>query len=69
MSKKKPSPCNCKDKTSCPSKRSCQHKNLVHSCKVSTPDIKQNHSHYIGLTEDIFKNRLYKRKNSFKYES
>ena len=51
----KPSPCNCRDKTSCPLNGSCQHKNLVYSCKVSTPDIKQNHPHYIGLTEHTFK--------------
>ena len=51
----KPSPCNCRDKTSCPLKESCQHKNLVYSCKVSTPDLKQNHPHYIGLTEHTFK--------------
>ena len=30
------SPCNFRDKTSCPLKGSCQHKNLVNSCKVST---------------------------------
>ena len=65
----KPSPCNCRDKTSCPLKGSCQHKNLVYSCKVSTPDLKQNHPHYIGLTEHTFKDRLYKHNNSFKYES
>ena len=65
----KPSPCNCRDKTSCTLNGSCQHKNLVYSCKVSTPDIKQNHPHYIGLTEHTFKDRLYKHNNSFKYES
>ena len=65
----KPSPCNCRDKTSCSLKGSCQHKNLVYSCKVSTPDLKQNHPHYIGLTEHRFKDRLYKHNNSFKYES
>ena len=27
--KEKPSPCNCRDKTSCPLKRSCHHKNLL----------------------------------------
>ena len=65
----KPSPRNCRDKTSCSLKGSCQHKNLVYSCKVSTPDLKQNHLHYIGLTEHTFKDRLYKHNNSFKYES
>ena len=65
----KTSPCNCRDKTSCPLNGSCQHKNLVHFCKVSTPDIKQNHPHCIGLAEHTFKDRLYKHNNSFKYES
>ena len=65
----KPSPCNCRDKTACPLSGSCQHKNLVYSCKVSTPDTKQNHPHYIGLTEHIFKDKLYKYKNPFKYDS
>ena len=32
----KPSPCNFRDKTSCPLNGNCQHKNLVYSCKVST---------------------------------
>ena len=40
--------------TSCPLNRSCQHKNLVYFCKVSTPDTKQNHPHYIGLTKYTF---------------
>ena len=65
----RPSPCNCSGKTSCPLNGSCQHKNLVYSCKFSTPDIKQNHPHYIGLTEHTFKDRLYKHNNSFTYES
>ena len=50
-------------------KGSCQHKGLVYSCKVLTPDLKQNHPHYIGLTENTFKDRLYKHNNSFKYKS
>ena len=58
-------PCNCRDKT-CSLKGSCQHKNLVYSCKVSTPDLKQNHSQYIEYT---FKDRLYEHNSSFKYES
>ena len=44
----------------------CQHKNIAYSCNVSTPDIKPNHPHYIGLTEHTFKYRLYKHNNSFK---
>ena len=65
----KPSPYKCRDKTSCSLNGSYQHENLVYSCKVSTSDIKQNHPHYIGLTEHTFKDRLYKHNNSFKYES
>ena len=65
----KPSPCICRVKTSCPSKGSCQYKNLVYFCKVLTPDLKQNHPHYIALTEHTFKDRLYKHNASFKYRS
>ena len=65
----KPFPCNCRDKISCSVKGSCQHKNLVYSWKVSTPDLKQNHPHYFGLTERTLKDRLYKHNNSFKYKS
>ena len=65
----KPPPRNCRDKTSCPLKGSYQHKNLVYSCKVSTPNLKQSHPHYNGLTEHTFNDRLYKHNNSFKYES
>ena len=50
-------------------KGSCQHKSLVHSCKVLTPDLKQNHPHYTGLTENTFKDTLYKHNNSLKYKS
>ena len=28
-----------------------------------------NHPHYIGLTENTFKDRFYKHRNSFKYEN
>ena len=61
--------CNCKDKTSCPLHVSCRHKNLVYSRKFSIPAIKQNHPHYICLTEHTFQDRLYKYNSSFKYES
>ena len=42
---------------------------LVYICKADTPNIIENHPHYIGLTENTFKDRFYKHKNSFKYES
>ena len=50
----------------CSLKGSCQDKSHVYSCKISTSDLKQNQLHYIGLTEHIFKDRLYKHNNSFK---
>ena len=42
---------------------------LVFICKPDTHNIIQNHPHYIGLTENTFKDRFYKHQNSFKYES
>ena len=42
---------------------------LVYICKVETPDIIDSHPHYIGLRENTFKDRFYKHKISFKYES
>ena len=33
------------------------------------PDITENHPHYTGWTENTFKDKFYKHKNSFKYES
>ena len=63
----KPSPCNCRDKTSCLLKGSYQHKNLVCSCKVSIPDLKQNHPHHTWLTEHTFKDLC--KRNAFKYKS
>ena len=56
-------------KTSYPLKGSWQHKNLLYFCKVSTPDLKENHPHYIGFIEHTCKDRLYKHNSSFKYES
>ena len=42
---------------------------LVYISQADTPNIIENHPHYIGLTENTFKDRFYKHKNSFKYES
>ena len=61
--------CNCRSKTSCPLNDHCLQSSLVYICKEDTPNIIQNYPHYIGLTENTFKDRLYKHKNSFKYES
>ena len=61
--------CNCRSKTSCPLNGDCLQSSLVYICKADTPNITQNHPHYIGLTENAFKDRFYKLENSFKYES
>ena len=61
--------CNCRLKTSCPLNGDCLQSSLVYICKADTPDIIENHPHYIGLTENTFKDRFWKHKNSFKYES
>ena len=42
---------------------------LVYICKADTSNITGNYPHYIGLTENTFKDRFYKHKNSFKHES
>ena len=42
---------------------------LVYICKADTPNIIENHPHYIGLAVNTFKDRFYKHKNSFKCKS
>ena len=61
--------CNCLLKPSFPLNGDCLQSSLVYICYADTPDIIENHPHYIGLTENTFKDRFYKHKNSFKYES
>ena len=61
--------CNCCSKTSCPLNGGCLQSRLVYICKVDTLNIIENHPHFIDLTENTFRNRFYKHKNSFKYES
>ena len=61
-------PCNSKVKVSCPLDGNCLQSSLVYICKAATPKITNDYPHYIGLTENTFKDRLYKHKNSFRYE-
>ena len=61
--------CSCCSETSCPLNGGCLQSSLVYICNAHTRDIIENHSHYIGLTGNIFKDRFYKRRSSFKYES
>ena len=41
----------------------------MHVCKAAKPEITNDYPHYIGLTKNTFKDRFYKHKNSFRYES
>ena len=67
---KQPGPiCNCRSKSSCPLNGDSMQSSLLYICKADTPNIIENHPHYIGLTETTFKDRFYRHKNSFKYEN
>ena len=61
--------CNCRLKSSCPLNSDCMQSSLVYICKEDTPNVIETHLHYIGLTENTFKDRFYKHSNSFKHES
>ena len=52
--------CNCRVKASCPLDGNCLQSSLVYICKAATPS---DYPHYIGLTENTFKDRLYKHIN------
>ena len=61
-------PCNCRNKDSCPLNGNCQDKHVIYKCNVKTSEDEEG-VHYIGLTENTFKERWYQHKNSFKYEN
>ena len=42
---------------------------LAFICKAATSKITNDYSHYIGLTKNCLKDRLYKHKNLFRYDS
>ena len=48
--------------------KDCLQSSLVYICKANTPDMIENYPHYIGLTENTFKDRFSKHKNSFKFQ-
>ena len=60
--------CNCVQKENCPLNGNCLVRSTVYCGKV-TNDNENNGSYYIGCTEKTFKDRQYKHRNSFKYES
>ena len=65
------SSCNCIDKSSYPLNGNCLEQNVIFYSKTIPRNqfTNKNDTHYIGLTESSFKERLYKHKNSFKYEN
>ena len=60
--------CNCRQKDMCPLKGNCMDKNLIYNGNVSARENDVG-CDYIGVTENSFKDRLYKHRNSFNYES
>ena len=50
--------CNSRSKTSCPVNGDCLQSSLVYICKADMPNIIENHTHYIGLTENTFKDQF-----------
>lgn len=67
---RKPPPsrdCNCRAKENCPLQGKCLASGIVYRAKVKT-SADDDGVNYIGLTENTFKDRLYKHKNSFKDE-
>ena len=61
--------CNCRVKESCPLNSDCLQSSVVNGCQITSNNSTEDSPHYIGLTENTFKDRLYKHKNSFKYET
>ena len=61
--------CNCRVNASCPLDGNCLQSSLVYICKAATPKIINDCPHYKCLKEDTFKDRLYKHKNSLRYEN
>ena len=51
----------------CPLNGDCLRSSVVYGCKITSNDTTEDSPHYISLTENAFKDRLYKHKNSFKY--
>ena len=49
-------------KKSSPFNGNCTQSNVVYGCKITSNETAEDSPHYIGLTESICKDRLYKRK-------
>ena len=55
---------NCRQKDTCPLEGNCLDKELIYQCNLKEKNTSDN-----GLTENAFKDRYYKHRNSFKCES
>ena len=60
--------CNCRQKDNCPLSGKCRDNNLIY-CVNTTSNEQDNGSSNIGLTENSIKDRIYKHRNSFKYQN
>ena len=60
--------CNCRQKITCPLEVHCLDKELIYRCTLKE-NTTSDGVNYNGVTEDAFKDRFYKHRNSFKYES
>ena len=63
--------CNCRVKESCPLNSDCLQSSVVYSCKITSNNTTEDSPHYWPYRKHIytFKDRLYKRINSFKCET
>ena len=46
----------------------CLQSSVVYGCEITSNNTTEDSPHHISLTENTFKDRLYKHTNSFKYE-
>ena len=60
--------CNCRQKYTCPLQGHCLDKELIYRC-ILKEHTTSDEVNYNGLTENKFKDRFYKHRNFFKYES
>ena len=60
--------CNCRQKNTCPLEGHCFEKELIYRCTLKE-NTTNDGVNYNSLTENTFKDRLYKHHNLFKYES
>ena len=61
--------CNCRAKEPFPLNADCLQTNVFDGCKITSNNAAEDSPLYIGLTENKFKHRLNKHKNSIKYET